>query len=143
MRGRPFPPGNHFGKGRPKGSRNKKTLLAQEILDSRGEAVLSRAFDMAEKGDPQLIRTLLPYIMKSKETTPRLSPLPMGTTSELVQSSESVLSKVALGEISMDDAAKLLAMLEQRRKILEAESFERRLRTLEQYTVGRDHEQNS
>ena len=143
MRGRPFPPGNHFGKGRPKGSRNKKTLLAQEILDSRGEAVLSRAFDMAEKGDSQLIRTLLPYIMKSKETTPRLAPLPMGTTSELVQSSESVLNKVALGEISMDDAAKLLAMLEQRRKILEAESFERRLRTLEQHTVDRDHEQNS
>ena len=139
----PVTPGNHFGKGRPKGSRNKKTLLAQEILDSRGGAVLSRAFDMAEKGDPQLIRTLLPYIMQSKETTPRLGPLPMGTTSELVQSSESVLSKVALGEISMGDAAKLLAMLEQRRKILEAESFERRLRTLEQYTVDRGHEQNS
>ena len=26
QRGRPFSPGNHYGKGRPKGSRNKKTL---------------------------------------------------------------------------------------------------------------------
>ena len=131
MRGRPFAPGNHYGKGRPKGSRNKKSLLAQEILDSRGDAVLTRAFDLAEKGDPQMIRTLIPYLMRSKETTVRLGPLPMGNHSELAGSSEKVLSKVALGEISMDDGGKLLDMLEQRRKILETETFERRLRALE------------
>jgi hypothetical protein len=34
MPGRPFQPGNRFGRGRPKGSRNKKTLLSHEILDS-------------------------------------------------------------------------------------------------------------
>ena len=31
-RGRPFEPGNKLGRGRPPGSRNKKTLIIQEIL---------------------------------------------------------------------------------------------------------------
>ena len=30
--GRPFPPGNKCGRGRPKGSRNKRTVLAREPL---------------------------------------------------------------------------------------------------------------
>lgn len=143
MRGRPFAPGNHFGKGRPKGSRNKKSLLAQEILDSRGEAVLTRAFDQAEKGDPQMIRTLMPYLMRSKETTVRLGPLPMGNAGEVAQSSEKVLNKLTLGDISMDDAGKLLDMLEHRRKILQTENFEHRLRALENDRVQRDRERNS
>ena len=28
-RGRPFPPGNKFGRGRPKGSKNKRTQAAE------------------------------------------------------------------------------------------------------------------
>jgi hypothetical protein len=143
MRGRPFPPGNHSGKGRPKGSRNKKTLLAQEIVDSRGEAVLDQAFDLAEKGDPQMIRTLLPYLMRSKEATFNLGPLPIGTVTDLAQSSEKVLSKVASGEITITDAGKVLDMIEQRRKILETQDIERRLRAIERNTVERDAGRNS
>ena len=32
QRGRPFQPGNKFGRGRPRGSRNKKTILIEEFL---------------------------------------------------------------------------------------------------------------
>jgi hypothetical protein len=32
-RGRPFEPGNKFGRGRPKGSRNKRTAEAQALFD--------------------------------------------------------------------------------------------------------------
>src|SRR5690349_20670230 len=35
MRGRPFQPGNTFGQGRPRGSRNKR-LMAQRILLESG-----------------------------------------------------------------------------------------------------------
>jgi hypothetical protein len=31
--GRPFKPGNTFGRGRPQGSRNKATIALQEMLD--------------------------------------------------------------------------------------------------------------
>jgi hypothetical protein len=49
-RGRPFEAGNKFGGGRPRGSRNKRSLLAQQLLDSHGEAVVGRALVVAVSG---------------------------------------------------------------------------------------------
>ena len=62
-RGRPFQPGNNWGRGRPKGSRNRKTLLAEELLDSHAEAVVSQALALAEKGDAPVLRILLAHIL--------------------------------------------------------------------------------
>ena len=50
-RGRPFERGNQFGKGRPKGSPNKKSLLLQRMLLDRGGRILSKVMDLAEEGD--------------------------------------------------------------------------------------------
>jgi len=61
-RGRPFQSGNNLGRGRPKGSRNRKTLLAEELLDSHAEAVVSQAL-APRKGDAQVLRILLGHIL--------------------------------------------------------------------------------
>ena len=42
-RGRPFEAGNKFGRGRPLGSRNKKTRLIEELLDENSESLLHKA----------------------------------------------------------------------------------------------------
>jgi hypothetical protein len=42
QRRRPFKPGNNFGRGRPPGSRNKKTLLLEELLNENAESLLDR-----------------------------------------------------------------------------------------------------
>src|SRR5215831_10610324 len=39
QRGRPFAPGNTMGRGRPKGSLNKTTLLVKEILGEHAEEI--------------------------------------------------------------------------------------------------------
>ena len=41
-RGRPFQPGNRFGRWRPKGSPNKKTLLAQQLFEDHSPAIMAR-----------------------------------------------------------------------------------------------------
>jgi hypothetical protein len=51
QRGRPFETGNTFGQGRPPGSRNKKSLLLQELLLDAGEEILQTVIDRAKKGD--------------------------------------------------------------------------------------------
>jgi len=56
----------------------------------------------------------------------------MGTAAELAQSSESLLKKVSSGKIAPSDAREILALMEERRKIMEAEQFEGRLRVLEE-----------
>ena len=40
-RGKPFAPGNRSGKGRPVGSRNKTTLMLEQLLDGEGEAIFA------------------------------------------------------------------------------------------------------
>ena len=132
-RGRPFQPGNHFGRGRPKGSRNRKTWLAEALLDSHAEALLTQALTLAEKGDVAVLRLLLSHILpRRQEMAPRTGPLPMGSAAELAQASEKLLKQVSAGQISLSDAKRIADLLEQRRHILETESLEQRLRALEQ-----------
>lgn len=41
-RGRPFEPGNKFGKGRPPRSLNKKTWLVQQMLIENGPEIVEK-----------------------------------------------------------------------------------------------------
>jgi hypothetical protein len=54
MSGRPFERGNKAGKGRPPGSRNKKSNLL-EMLEGRGEAIVTKGIFMALSGDRALL----------------------------------------------------------------------------------------
>jgi hypothetical protein len=56
LKGPPFQPGNQFGRGRPLGSRNKKSLRAQALLDGHAEPIIRQALKLARKGDSQMVR---------------------------------------------------------------------------------------
>ena len=58
-RGRPFQEGNKLGRGRPLGSRNKKTLLIEELLCENSESLLQKALDLAQQGNVPMLRLLL------------------------------------------------------------------------------------
>jgi hypothetical protein len=73
-RGRPFEPGNQFGRGRPLGGRNKKTLAVQQLLEEHSGSVLRKALVMALEGDSPMLQTLLSYIL----ARPKDSPLKTG-----------------------------------------------------------------
>jgi hypothetical protein len=69
-RGRPFEPGNQFGRGRPLGSRNKKTLAVQHLLEEHSESVLRKALVRALEGDSPMLQTLLSYILARPKDAP-------------------------------------------------------------------------
>lgn len=53
-RGRPFEPGNQLGRGRPKGSKNKKTVVLgelQQLLMSHGPEIIQTLVEQAIQGD--------------------------------------------------------------------------------------------
>jgi len=136
-RGRPFEAGNKFGGGRPRGSRNKRSLLAQQLLDSHAESVVRKALVDAMKGDAQLLRTFLGYILPRRRDAPlKTGPLPVHTAEELAQSSEAVLQGAASGQITLQEAHALSALMEGRRRVLETRDLEARLRALEDATVA-------
>jgi hypothetical protein len=135
-RGRPFAAGNQFGRGRPRGSRNKKTPLAQQLLNEHAEPLVRKALLEALKGDKTLMRTLLSYILpRQRDLPPKMGPLAMGTAEELAQSSAAILTEVRAGKITVHDAREMFQLFETQRRLIETQEFDARLRAAEQGNV--------
>jgi hypothetical protein len=131
-RGRPFKPGNKSGKGRPKGSRNKRTLTANQMLDENREAIFQKVIEQALAGDGALLRTLLGYLMpQPKEQPVNIGPLRMSTAANLVQSNETVLKKVVSGQITVSQATQISEIIEKRRRLFETQILSDRVGALE------------
>jgi hypothetical protein len=132
-RGRPFEPGNKFGRGRPRGSRNKKTLLIQGLLEEHAPALMRKSLLLALQGDTQLLRVFLDHLLPRAQDSPvKMGRLPMNTTEELLESHETVMKKLASGELTPTEARQMVAMLEIRRQLIETQDLVRRVTALEQ-----------
>jgi hypothetical protein len=138
-RGRPFEPGNQLSRGRPRGSRNKRSWRSQQLLEEYGEAIVHKALVLALQGDPPLLRTFLAYLLRRPEDRPvETGPLQIGNAEELSKTLENVLMKVASGKLNLGQAQGVATLLEGRRRVLETEELEKRVRVLEQLPESED-----
>lgn len=136
MRGRPFEPGNKFGRGRPKGSPNKKKPEARKIFDQNGAAIMALAINTA-KEDPPMLRTLIRELGRRMGDRPvKLGRMPMTTLKDLDHATEAVLNKVTAGKISVSEGTNVCSMLEIRRRVLTDVELEERVRLLENRGQG-------
>ncbi len=132
QRGRPFEPGNTFGRGRPPGSRNKTTQKAREVLESHSESLIRKAILSAMQGDTKVLIALVGTILGKNGVAPiKISGLKFGTIQELSKSSESLLKKVASGDLPSGQAQEFSELIEMRRRVIETRELEPRLRELE------------
>jgi len=131
--GKPFRPGNRFGKGRPAGSRNNATLALQALLDGDGEAITRKAIKLAKAGNGSALRLCLErLIAPRKERLVRLKlPEDISTAEGASHALAAILASAAQGEITVGEAVQLSSLLELRRKLIETEEFERRLGEME------------
>jgi hypothetical protein len=130
-RGRPFQPGNQFGQGRPKGSRNKNTLQAQKLFEDNSAAIMALAINKCRE-DPHILRMLAGYVVPRRRDLPlNLGRLPLKTLQDLDRASETTLRKATSGKIGLHQALDICNMIENRRRVLETQDLERRLRSLE------------
>jgi hypothetical protein len=62
--GRPFQKGRSGNPaGRKPGSRNRKTLLAQQLMDGEGEALVRKVIAMALEGDPTALKLCIDRVV--------------------------------------------------------------------------------
>jgi hypothetical protein len=117
-RGRPFEPGNKCGRGRPKGSPNKKRPQAQEIFEQNSGAIMALAINRSRE-DPPMLRMLASRIVpRQRESPVKIGRLPMSTLSDLDRASEVTLQKAAAGKISPSEAHDICALIENHRRVL-------------------------
>jgi hypothetical protein len=123
-RGRPFQQGNSFGMGPPRGSRNKTTAQARQLLDKYAEPVMRTAIAEALKGNTTMIRLVLERVLPSRREAPvTLGTLPTATAEEVSKVSEAVLRKVASGKLTIPEGVGNAPTNHRNRGTGEADSF--------------------
>ena len=131
-RGKPFEPGNKLGRGRPRGSRNRTILIAQQLLDSHAEPLVRTCLLMALKGDPKAMHLCMDRILPVRRDMPvNLGSLPTATAEQLSAASEKITDKVAADKLTLTQGHALAALLAQRGRIIETRNLDERLRKLE------------
>ena len=132
-RGRPFEVGNKFGRGRPRGSRNKTTLAAKELLESYAEPIMRKVLHGALQGDPRMLQICMDRLIPVRRELPlKMSKLPLGTADDLSQASEMITQKVIAGQLTPSQGHGLAELIERHRKVIETKDLEQRVRQLEE-----------
>ncbi|PYT25587.1 MAG: hypothetical protein DMG57_24785 [Acidobacteria bacterium] len=132
MRGKPFQAGNKYGRGRPRGSRNKVTRVCQDTLDSHAENLIKKCLVLAYQGNPTAMRLCMERLMPARrQRTLQFKLPPIKTITDVAVASESVVSGVARGQLTPAEGQAFSGMLEDRRRVIETQHQEPRIRALE------------
>src|ERR1700676_4912696 len=100
-RGRPFSQGNQFGRGRPKGGKNRFKARLQELFDEHGEALMKKCMLDALHGDKPSMKLCIERLVAPRRDRNVQLSLPRPKTLRGVDSaSELVLRAIQCGSIT-------------------------------------------
>lgn len=134
-RGRPFQPGNP---GRPAGSRNRVTEMAEKLMADDAADVVRAVIEAARGGDMTAARLVLDRIAPPRKgRSVSIDLPPVSTASDVAAAMGAVVAAVADGRLTPEEGQAVAALLESRRKILETEDLERRIAVLEHRYEGK------
>jgi hypothetical protein len=137
MRGRPFEQGNKMSKGRPPGSRNQRSVLA-ETMGSHGVALVKQCQVLAMKGNTAAMRLCMERLLPPCKASNSRFVLPaVKTAADIGLALQSVLQEVARGRLSAQEGEAISVILENHRRAIETEAFGKRLEALEQKSLKR------
>ena len=134
MSGKPFELGNTMGKGRPRGSRNKRTIY-QEALESHALPIIHKMKFQALKEIPDMTALCacferlipIPKPANSRFRLPRVR-----TPADLPSMISAVERAVATGQTSAQDGLAVAEIIEHHRRAFETGEIDQRLRALEE-----------
>lgn len=134
QRGRPFQPGKSGNPaGKPAGARHKVTRAVEALLEGQHEALTQKAIDKALEGDGVALRLCLDRIAPPRKDAPVSFELPPITTAaDTVTASSSLLAAVAEGEVTPDEAGRVMALLTAHKALVETGDLEARIAALEE-----------
>ena len=111
--------------GRPLGSRNRSTLLLEQLLRDQQEALVGKAIELALKGNPVALRLCLERLHPALKE--RCIELPLPEVTDIAQATvavSAILTGVGRGQITPGEGAVLAGIVETQKRLLEAESTE-------------------
>jgi hypothetical protein len=118
--------------GKPKGALNHATRAAQALLDGEAERVTRKVIERALEGDAAGLRLCLERICPPRRDRPLSLDLPeINSAADASGAMASVLSAVAAGEITPNEAQDVAALIDTFRRTIETQELEARIAALE------------
>ena len=118
--------------GRPKGTRNKKTLAIESLLEGQAEALTQTAISKALEGDGLALRLCMESIAPTPKDKAVSFSLPdMNYAMDASQAASSVLTAVSEGELTPIEGTCVMGLIDSYRRTLELTKIEERLQVLE------------
>lgn len=136
--GRPFPRGQSGNPaGRPMGSRNAATQLAEAMLDGEAEALMRTLVERALEGDAAMLKLAVERIVPRRARTQPFALPALNSAADFAPAMQAIARAAAEGAITALDAAEFARMVEIALRAAEVSDFDRRLAALErQVTEG-------
>lgn len=118
--------------GRPAGTRHAVTRAVEALLEGEHEGLTRKAVEMALAGDTTALRLCLDRIAPARKDAPIVFALPpIRTATDAVEASTSLLGAVAVGEVTPDEAGRVMALLTAHKTLVETGDLEARIAKLE------------
>jgi hypothetical protein len=134
-RGKPFAQGNP---GKPKGARHRTTIVAEKLMQDDADAIVQAVIEKAKGGDMVAARIVLDRIAPIRKGAVVQLDLPEVTTSKGVAAALAALvHAMASGDVTPDEASTIGSVLEIRRRAIETQEIDERLKKLEESKNGK------
>jgi hypothetical protein len=118
--------------GKPLGSRNKVTLMLEELLQGEAEAITRKAIAKAKVGDPGALRLCLDRLVAPRKNRPVQFEFPkLERSADAAAASLALVEAVAAGDLTPYEASQLSNVLDAFTRSLQTGEFEQRLTQLE------------
>jgi hypothetical protein len=118
--------------GRVPGTRNRATVLAEQLFDGASGALANKAVAMALAGDAAALRLCIGRIIGPRRHRPTGFALPpLRTAADLAPAMAAIAEAVGEGVLSTSEAGELAQVVDISIRAIEAGEFDARLRRLE------------
>jgi hypothetical protein len=126
-RGRPFAKGNP---GRPRGSRNRTTAIAQELLAEEETELVRKGIELAKGGDVQMLKFLLDRLLP-KDRSIKIDIPPLDFADEAIDGMAAISGAIAAGQITPSEGADLSSMISGYARTIEVWELSKRIEAIE------------
>jgi Family of unknown function (DUF5681) len=120
-------------RGKPRGARNRATLLAEALLDGEAEALTRTAIEKALEGDGMALRLCLERVLPARKERPISFSMPaIASAGDAAKAMGALLAAVAAGNVTPSEAGEVSKIVEVYFEALQISEFEQRLKALEE-----------
>ncbi|NDB68535.1 MAG: hypothetical protein EB015_11150 [Methylocystaceae bacterium] len=132
LAGGKFAPGNKLSNGRKVGSRNKASIVAEQMIDAEGELIVRTAIEMAKSGDAAALKIVMDRLLPPRRDRHVSITLPeIKSSLDAAAAMAGVINEVSSANITLSEAEAVSKLIGDYSKILEISQLEERINALE------------